>query len=99
MKLYYSSTAANEDFELTTPVINLSPWDLPKGFVLSIRNDTILENNETFLLTLKISEPDDPSITIFDQETIQLEIVDDDGNCYSLVIRCSLPPLIIIIIV
>lgn len=76
-----TSAAANEDFELVTAVVNLSPQDLSEGFVLSIRNDTILENNEIFLLTLEISEPDDPLIIIIDQETIQIEIVDDDGNC------------------
>ena len=75
--MWINSAAANEDFELVTAVINLSPQDFSEGFVLSIRNDTILENNETFLLTLEISEP----IIIIDQPSVEIEIVDDDGNC------------------
>ena len=74
--MWIISAAANEDFELVTAVINLSPQDFSEGFVLSIRNDTILENNETFLLTLEISEP----IIIIDQPSVEIEIVDDDGN-------------------
>ena len=84
--MWINSAAANEDFELVTAVINLSPQDFSEGFVLSIRNDTILENNETFLLTLDISEP----IIIIDQPSVEIEIVDDDGNYPSHAVTISL---------
>ena len=53
-----------------------------EGFLVSVIDDDILENNETFSLQLSFTEINDSSIIVINpaMDTINIEITDDDGN-------------------
>ena len=53
-----------------------------EGFLVSVIDDGILENNESFSIQLSLTEINDSSIIVINpaMDTINIEITDDDGN-------------------
>lgn len=51
-------------------------------FVVVISNDFVLENNETFSLTLSVSNENDPPIILLapSLETTEITVIDDDSE-------------------
>ena len=64
-----------------------------EGLLVSVIDDGILENNETFSIQLSLTEINDSSIIVINpaMDIINIEITDDDGN-YTVLSRL-LPPL------
>lgn len=68
--------ASSEDFELVNSDAILSGV-VNEGFLVQIRDDSVLEDNETFSLTLLTIDFD---VVIFQEESTQIEILNDDGK-------------------
>jgi hypothetical protein len=52
------------------------------GFIISVVDDSFLEDNETFFLQLVLTNPSDDSIILIDQglSTLEIEILNNDGK-------------------
>ena len=74
------SVASQGDFELVNTVATLTPEEF-QGFSVMITNDSILEYNETFSLTLRVPESAKSLVNIEDgSSTAEITILNDDGK-------------------
>ena len=65
------------DFSLLNSTVQLSPNDLTQKIYFYINNDEIVELTEQFSLSVV---PDDSSVTIVGNNSVYVQILDDDGK-------------------
>ena len=75
---YYTCTCyLGLDFSLLNSTVQFSPNDLTQRIYFYINNDDIVELTEQFSLSLV---PDDSSVTIAGNNSVYVQILDDDGK-------------------
>ena len=79
-----SGSGSGSNLETELPIINESQ---SQTIVVYISNDSALEGNEEFYLTLQTS---DPSVDISLRNTTEISIIDDDGMYIHVAIICTI---------
>ena len=77
MYLYTCACYLGLDFSLLNSTVLFSPNDLTQKIYFYISNDDIVELTEQFSLSLV---PDDSSVTIVGNNSVYVQILDDDGK-------------------
>ena len=78
-----SGSGSGSNLETGLPIINESQSQM---IVVYISNDSALEGNEEFYLTLQTG---DPSVDISLRNTTEITIIDDDGTYIRVAITCT----------